>query len=64
MQPKSFEVYLIHKSCAQQAPAATYSASVVDKETEFCFLELQATKDRPMNWQVPVVLFQSTLQPA
>jgi len=63
-QPKSLNVCLIHKSCAQHAPAATYSASAVDKATKFCFLELQATKDRPRNWQVPVVLFWSTLQPA
>ena len=62
-QPKSLNVCLIHKSCAQNAPALTYSASTVDKATEFYFLELQATNDRPRNWQVPVVLFRSTLQP-
>ena len=62
-QPKSLKVCFIHKSCAQHAPAATYSTSIVDKATEFCFLELHATKDQPRNWQVPVVLFRSTLQP-
>jgi hypothetical protein len=36
----------------------------VDKATEFCFLELQDTKDLPRNWQVPIILFLSTLQPA
>ena len=62
--PKSLKVCFIHKSWAQQAPVATYSASAVDKATEFCFLELQDTKDQLRNWQVPVVLFLSTLQPA
>ena len=63
-QPKSLKVRFIHKSWAQQAPAATYSASAVDKATGFCFLELQDTRERPRNWHVPVVLFRSTLQPA
>ena len=63
-QPKSLNVCLIPKSCAQHAPAATYSASAVDKATEFCFLELQATNYRPRNWHVPIVLFRSILQPA
>jgi hypothetical protein len=40
LQPKSLKVNLIQSSCAQQTPAATYSASAVDKATEFCFLEL------------------------
>ena len=60
-QPKSLKVCFIHKSCAQYAPAVTYSAFAVDKATEFCFFELHAIKDRPRNWQVPVVLFRSTL---
>ena len=55
--PKSFNVCFIQSSWAQHAPATTYSASVVDKAMEFCFLELQDTKDRPINWQVLVVLF-------
>ena len=63
-QPKSLKVRFIHKSWAQQAPAATYSASAVDKATEFYFLELQDTREQPRNWHVPVVLFLSTLQPA
>ena len=61
---KSFNVCFIQSSWAQQASAATYSASAVDKATEFYFLELQDTKERPINWQVPVVLFWVTLQPA
>ena len=47
--PKSHKVCFIHRSWAQQAPAATYSASAVDKATKFCFLELQDTKDRTRN---------------
>src|SRR5579859_5982594 len=63
-QPKSLRVCFIQSSWAQQAPAATYSASAVDKATLFCFLELHDTKDRPRNWQVPDVLLRSTFQPA
>jgi hypothetical protein len=62
LQPKSLKVSLIQSSWAQQASAATYSASAVERATEFCFLELQDTKDLPRNWQVPDVLFLSTLQ--
>jgi hypothetical protein len=48
-QPKSLNVYFIHKSWAQQAAAATYLALAVDKATEFYFLELQDTRDLPRN---------------
>ena len=41
-----------------------YSALAVDKDTEFCFLEDQDTRDLPRNWQVPEVDFLSTLSPA
>ena len=61
---KSFKVCLIHNNLAQQLPAAMYSASAVDRATEFCFLELQDTREHPRNWQVPEVLFLSTLHPA
>ena len=57
LQPKSLKVNRIQSSCAQQVPAATYSALAVDRATEFYFLELQDTKDRPRNWQVPELLF-------
>ena len=63
-QPKSLKVRFIHKSWAQQAPAATYLASAVDKATEFYFLELQDIREWPRNRHVPIVLFLSTLQPA
>jgi hypothetical protein len=49
LQPKSLKVDFIQSNCAQQAPAATYSASAVDKATEFYFLELQDTRDQPRN---------------
>ena len=62
--PKSWRVCLIQSSWAQHAPAATYLASAVERATQFCFLELQDTRDCPRNWHVPKVLFWSTLQPA
>ena len=34
MTPYSFKVCLIHKSCAQQLPAATYSASMDERDTQ------------------------------
>ena len=37
----------MYNICAQQAPAAMYSASAVDKATLFCFLEDQDTSDLP-----------------
>jgi hypothetical protein len=55
---------LIQSSCAQQWPAAMYSASAVERATEFCFFEAQDTKDLPKNWQVPDVLFLLILHPA
>jgi hypothetical protein len=61
---KVLEVCLIQTSCAQHCPAATYSASAVDRATEVCFLELQDTRDLPKNWHIPDVLFLSTLHPA
>ena len=62
--PKSWRVYLIQSGWAQHAPTATYSASTVERATQFCFLELQDTRNHPRNWYVPEVLFRSTLQPA
>jgi hypothetical protein len=41
-----------------------YSASAVERATEFCFFESQDTKDLPKNWQVPDVLFLLILHPA
>jgi hypothetical protein len=47
----------MYKICAQQAPAAMYSASAVDKAILFCFLDDQDTKDLPSKWHPPDVLF-------
>jgi hypothetical protein len=43
--------------------SAMYSTSALESATPFCFFELYDTRDHPSNWQVPKVLFQSTLQP-
>mgnify|MGYP005851120569 CR=1 FL=1 len=64
MTPYSFKVCLIHKSCAQQLPDATYSASVDEREKQLCFLEDQITKEQPRNWHPPELDFLSTLSPA
>jgi hypothetical protein len=40
-----------------------YSASAVERATEFCFFEAQDIKDLPKNWQVPDVLFLLILHP-
>jgi hypothetical protein len=61
--PKSFNVAFIHKICAQ-LPAVMYSASAVDSAILFCFWDDHKTSDLPNNWQVPKVLFLSTLSPA
>jgi hypothetical protein len=53
----------IYSSYAQQLPMATYSTSTVDKTTEFCFFKDQDIRDRSRNWQIPEVLFLSTLHP-
>ena len=59
--PKSISCCLIHKTWAQQQPAAIYSASAVDNATEFYFLLNQETREFPRNWQVPEVLFLSRI---
>jgi hypothetical protein len=63
LKPMSRRVCLIQSSYAQHWPATTYSASAMDRATNVCFLELQDSKDLPRNWQVPDVLFLSTLHP-
>src|SRR5215216_2709556 len=62
--PYSFKVCLIHSNCAQKLAAATYSASVEESDTQFCFLEDQLTKERPRNWHPPEVDFLSTQSPS
>jgi hypothetical protein len=53
----------LNVSREQHCPAATYSATAVDRATEGCFFELHDTRDLPKNWHVPDVLFLSTLHP-
>jgi len=48
---------------AQQLPAVIYSASVVERATQACFLECHEIREQPKRWQVPLVLFLSVLQP-
>src|SRR3954468_9217531 len=55
--PYSFKVCLIHSNWVQALAAATYSASAVERDIQFCFLEDQHTKDLPRNWHAPVVIF-------
>jgi hypothetical protein len=40
-----------------------YSASAVERATEFCFFEAHDTRDLPINWQVSDVVFLSILHP-
>ena len=61
--PKSSNYCFIYKTCAQQLPTATYSASVVDKATLYCFFENHDISMFPKNWQVLKVLFLSNLHP-
>ena len=44
-------VCFIHSNWAQQDPAAMYSDSAVERDTQFCFFEDQHTSDRPRKWQ-------------
>ena len=45
--PKSLSCYFIQRSWAQHEAAATYSASAVDRATEFCFLVALDIKHGP-----------------
>ena len=62
--PKSSSCCLIHKIRAQQLLVAIYSASVVDKATQACFLLCHDIRLEPSRWHVPLVLFLSNLHPA
>ena len=59
--PKSSSYCLIHKIWAQQLPVTMYSASVVESATQACFLLCQKIRMKPSRWQVPLVLFLSSL---
>jgi hypothetical protein len=45
----TLRVSLIQSNCTQQWPVAIYSASAVERATEFCFFEAQDTRDLPKN---------------
>ena len=60
---KSLSVYFIQRICVQHKPAAMYLAFTIDKATKFCFLLCHETSECLRKWQVPLVLFLSTLQP-
>jgi hypothetical protein len=45
--PKLFNVAFIQRICAQQLPAAMYSALAVDNATLFCFFDDHETSDLP-----------------
>src|SRR3954469_3793605 len=62
--PYSFKVGLIHSNWVQALAAATYSASAVERDIHFCFLEDQHTKVLQRNWQASDVDFLSSLSPA
>jgi hypothetical protein len=61
--PKSFKVAFIQSICTQQLLADMYLDSAVDNATLFCIFDDHETSDLPNNWQVPDVLFLSTLHP-
>ena len=46
--PITFKSFFIQKSYEQQLPIAIYSAFAVNKDTEFCFLLIQATRLAPI----------------
>jgi hypothetical protein len=45
--PKSFKVAFIQRICAQQLPAAMYSALTAKTAILFCFFDDQETSDLP-----------------
>ena len=63
LRPKSLSCCLIHKLYVQQLPIVMYSASVVDRATQDCFLLCHEIKLDPSRWHVPLVLFLSILHP-
>ena len=57
---KYASVWIIHNTYVQQVAVVMYSASMVDKEMEPCFLLSQATKELPKKNAPPLVLFLSS----
>ena len=62
--PKSSSCCLSQSTWEQQAAAAMYSASAVERATEFCFFEDHDTRQGPSSCAVPEVLFLSLMCPA
>src|SRR6266487_474133 len=60
----SLSICLIQTSCEQLLPAAMYSASAVERDTQFCFLLNHDIKFSPKKKQPPEVLFLSSALPA
>src|ERR1044072_7446261 len=60
----SSNVCFIHRSSVQLLPAAIYSASAVERETQFCFLLNQEIRLFPKKKHPPEVLFLSSELPA
>jgi len=58
------KLFLIHKIWDQQLPAATYSATAVERTTLCCFLLCHEIKQFPNKWHLQLVPFRSDLQPA
>ena len=59
---KSASVWIIQSICVEQVAETMYSASVVDKDIEPCFLLNHATKESPKKNAPPLVLFLSSKQ--
>lgn len=62
--PSSDKIDCIQHSSAVAIARPRYSASVLDFETVFCFLELQETRLEPIWTQYPLVLRLSSGHPA
>jgi hypothetical protein len=60
----SVRVFFIHRTCVQHVATAIYSALDIDKDIDDCFLLSHDTKHSPKQNVVPLVLRQSSMQPA
>ena len=60
-KPKSACCCLSQRICAQQLPATMYLASAVERATQAYFLLCHEMKLEPRRWQVPLLLFLSSL---
>lgn len=53
----------IYKICEQLEETTTYSASVVESDTQFCFCDDQLTNLTPRNWHPLEVILWSNMHP-